>query len=74
MGKNVYDLELPKTKANIKPESNLKVAQNTSNRELGGISVSVQWKLPQKVYLKTSKGNSFLEKFMWIKYLEKNNI
>ena len=50
----LYDWELAKTKTGIRPESNMNLVWNTFKREnLVEWSLSMHWKLLQKVYLKT---------------------
>ena len=62
MGKNIYGWELDKTKANLK---NMKVVWNSCKRELWGTkSVNAMKAITIKGHLKTSKGNSLLEKFI----------
>ena len=72
--KHFYGWKLAKTKGNLKPESSMKIAWNTCNREFGGLtSVSA---------MKTSTNGSF-ENFqrqqlpfreIYVKYFEKNSI
>ena len=72
--KHFYGWKLAKTKGNLKPESSMKIAWNTCDREFGGLtSVSA---------MKTSTNGSF-ENFqrqqlpfreIYVKYFEKNSI
>ena len=64
MGKNLHGWELAKTKANFKPESNMKVVWNTCKKEFGGMKSVSAMKTTKKVNLKTPKGSSILGKLI----------
>ena len=60
MERNFYRWELAKIKANLKSESNMKVFWNACKRERSWMKYVNE----NYHHLKTSKGNSLLEKFM----------
>ena len=65
MGKYFYGWELAKTKANVKPESDIRVLWNTCKKELGGSKSVNAMKTTKKFIWKFSQTtNSLLEKFM----------
>ena len=70
MGKNLYDRELAKTKAILKPESNMKVVLNSFKRELGGMRCVITVGTTTKISFENFQ-RQLLFREIYVKYLKK---
>ena len=70
MGKKLYDWDLAKTKAILKPESNMKVVLSSFKRELGGMRCVITVGTTIKISFENFQ-RQLLFREIYVKYLKK---
>ena len=73
MGKKLYDWDLAKTKAILKPESNMKVVLSSFKRELGGMRCVITVGTTIKISFENFQ-RQLLFREIYVKYLKKSSI